>query len=1388
MANNDNGRMNIGIGLDNNALRSDAAESQNILHSIALTAENVGMRIDGALNINGGNITTTMERIVQSATEATQVLTDIGNIDLGRQLDLETAEDKITRLLLVIRGNEEVLTSLNLTLQKYQADAKAAFAAGDMGTFKAIAADIEDVIKDIQEVEAETEQYRSTLEMLKTATGQESAEPVTAPQLFTSQEDYEYAQRLKEMIASLQEQISKFDGSDADLQALRTSLLNAKTQLQGVEDKAAAAASRLGADLGGRAAEASTRLYQLNDAIKTQQEVVEALQSAVNEASEALNELNGSEDTGAIDEAQVRYQALSQELQNATNELYNLQAAQQNAQATWANVSGEIERHDSILVKLLGGQEKYNQIIGMMPAPLQAAASGITGMTGAAKAFIATPLGAILAAIILAVQALTTWFNSSAEGQMAFAKVSGYVSGVLGQLKEIVIAVGKAIFNAFKDPQKAIKDLWEVIKENVVNRFKAVGEIAGSLGKILKAAFTLDVDGIKAGLKELTNGFLKLGTGVDNLTGKMADWAEGVHNAASATADIAVEEKKLDVEVSKWQKRKAELDRIKAEASAKMYDTSLSKAERKKALDQYKAALKEQQDTELRFADQRVALQKKRMDLTTNTLEDEAKLNDLEAERVRIEAQGAQELASLQRRSNSINGGNSTGNADSKAKEEEERKRKAELQAEEQRAKELSALQRQNRQAEIDEMEDASERKIAQIKFDYDKQIAVIREQEKKWKDAQNGVLTAGQQKAIDDAVTHAETQRDSDLEKANKEQLERMLADVLTYEQRREKLQQEYVKKREAMYDHDDKGNRTGLKKGVSEGNLAELQLQEEEALRKVDEQFAAREEQYQAWCNAIGELALNQLEQLLEKAQAELKALEQNGGSGQDLAQARAKVAKLQAAVKSKKAANEVAPKKRTIKEWQDLYSTLNECAGAFDDIADAVGGTTGEILKAAGQIATSTLSMINGIVTLANSSSGAMVGTSQAASKSIQMVEKASVILTVISAALQIAMTIANLFNDDEAKQKEIENLQERIDQLQWELDHRDITRMNDDYGTSLERTRKAMYETRLELIKVAQATGDWWEVWRAVSGKISSNAVALQKTVKALADQYEKMSYTSGKALGDARYSDYYDQLKNISEQQILIQEQINSENSKKKTDHGKIADWERQIEELGAKAKAIIDDMLEDIIGGSADQIAEELSDAFFEAFENGEDAAEAWGNKVKEIAADIVKKMMVQKMLEPEIGKIFDKYKAQWFKDGKFIGADGVKDSMDGFMKDLMETQGVMQQIWDSIPDELRDFLMGDTDREGTQQGIAAASQDSVDELNARATTIQSHTYSISENTKLMLANTTAIMQSVLAIEQHTGAMSVRMENVERDLRQVRNTLDDFSTQGLKLK
>lgn len=630
--------------------------------------------------------------------------------------------------------------------------------------------------------------------------------------------------------------------------------------------------------------------------------------------------------------------------------------------------------------------------------------------------------------------------------------------------------------------------------------------------------------------------------------------------------------------------------------------------------------------------------------------------------------------------------------------------------------------------------------------------------------------------------------------EEANKKSLDDMLSEVLTYEQQRTKIAEEYEKKRAELYEKnedgsiktDGDGNKV-LRKGVKQGNLDELNRQEEEALKAVDEQFAQREETYQAWCEEIGNLTLKQLNAVLDDAKKRLEELEKSGTADEKaLATARAKVATAQQAVNKASAKNQTNPGKRTIKEWEDLYKTLSDVEKEFESMGDAIGGTIGEIVSECGQFATSALTMINGIVQLTQMSATSIQGTAAAGATAISTMEKASVILTIISAALQIAMQIVNLFNDDEDKQKEIEHLQDRIDQLQWELDHQEIGRVQEQYGNAINRLNKALMETRAELS--AGETG--WRKWMVYFQKASDNQVLMQKTAEKLAKSYANMAYTADKALGEEKYKNANEQLQNIAQQQILMQEQINAEASKKDSDSGAIQEWKNKIEELGQQALELINEMMEDIIGDTSTGIAEELADAFFEAFAAGEDAAEAWGKKVNEIVGDVLKRMLISKYLEEPLGAIFDEYKAKWFKDGKFVGINAVINSMTDFASDLNGTLSIFEEMMAVLPDEIKEYLKGDVDstREASDKGIATASQDSVDELNGRATAIQGHTYSISENTKLLLANTSAILRSVMNIEQETSGFGARLERMEGNIKEMTSTIDDIATKGIRLK
>lgn len=466
------------------------------------------------------------------------------------------------------------------------------------------------------------------------------------------------------------------------------------------------------------------------------------------------------------------------------------------------------------------------------------------------------------------------------------------------------------------------------------------------------------------------------------------------------------------------------------------------------------------------------------------------------------------------------------------------------------------------------------------------------------------------------------------------------------------------------------------------------------------------------------------------------------------------------------------------------EDVANGIGKALDFMDEIIDA----TSDVINAIGDVGKS---VAGGIETAVQASATGATTAASTGATAISTIEKASVILAVISAALQVATAIANLFNNDDKKQKEIEKLQERIDQLQWELNNKEAVRLRDAYGDALERLKKIYAETTQEIIKMHLSSEQYANTWSRWLTTLRYKAEIYEKTIEKIADAYASISYTADKALGSKRYNESRKQLENLAEQQILIQQQIDKENSKKKTDQGKIQDYKNKISEIAKEMADIINEMLEDIIGSSAKDLASELGDAFFEAAKQGEDAMEAWHKKVNDIVGDIIKRMLITQYLEPQIGKIFDKYKDKWFgKDGRFKGIQTVVDSADQMAADINAAGSIFNQIYKGLSDNLKQYFAAtdDANREASQKGIATASQESVDELNGRATAIQGHTYNICEYTKQLVATTNLILQSVLNIESETEGFGARLERMESNLKGVKDAVDDIALKGIKIQ
>lgn len=151
---------------------------------------------------------------------------------------------------------------------------------------------------------------------------------------------------------------------------------------------------------------------------------------------------------------------------------------------------------------------------------------------------------------------------------------------------------------------------------------------------------------------------------------------------------------------------------------------------------------------------------------------------------------------------------------------------------------------------------------------------------------------------------------------------------------------------------------------------------------------------------------------------------------------------------------------------------------------------------------------------------------------------------------------------------------------------------------------------------------------------------------QKLVENLQRSYEKLYDTIENGLSLDAYSENATLIKNLRRQIDSYQAMIAAEQDKKNRDDSRIQEWKDSIDELYSQIDELYRNLKTELIGDFRD-IAQQLGDAIAEAFQNGTDAAEAWGDSVNEIIAKMVQNLLVQKLLEPRLQEIVD----QMFED-----------------------------------------------------------------------------------------------------------------------------------------
>lgn len=528
----------------------------------------------------------------------------------------------------------------------------------------------------------------------------------------------------------------------------------------------------------------------------------------------------------------------------------------------------------------------------------------------------------------------------------------------------------------------------------------------------------------------------------------------------------------------------------------------------------------------------------------------------------------------------------------------------------------------------------------------------------------------------------------------------------------------------------------------GGTEAQKAELLYQRDEAYNAIDKEFAMREVSFQTWANSITNMSLDKLERLLTEAEQELARMEKEGGAnGNELAVQRAKVTATKNQIANIKSKESTSPDKRSIKEWQELYKTLSKVERGFEELGDTIGGTVGEIISAAGSISSSTLQMIDGIVTLANSSSTAMSGTAEVASTAIQNVEKASVILSIVGAALQVATKIAGLFKQESSYEKYEESrevYESYIDILDQVIDKQ--LELADSLAGE---NAQAAYDKAIELTKkqadAARALGAQYYKSRESGEKSKGrqdfndmSAAGWQQAADALGMSTQELIDMMSKNMTNI-FNLPAEQLEKLMEEAPLFIAQLDSE----------AQEYIRQIIEAENNIKETTAREMENATGISFESFSDDILESLYDVEKGAEDIAD----DIAEYMRKALIKAMYVKQYEPEMRK--------WYEMWAEATGDGEIDPKEQAALDNLKNSIIQGAEAGAAAINAQFGTGSTTEQKSTAGGFETMSQDTATELNGRFTALQLS----GEEIKNQMISAVISLNSLLSVSTNSNSI-----------------------------
>lgn len=208
----------------------------------------------------------------------------------------------------------------------------------------------------------------------------------------------------------------------------------------------------------------------------------------------------------------------------------------------------------------------------------------------------------------------------------------------------------------------------------------------------------------------------------------------------------------------------------------------------------------------------------------------------------------------------------------------------------------------------------------------------------------------------------------------------------------------------------------------------------------------------------------------------------------------------------------------------------------------------------------------------------------------------------------------------------------------------------------------------------------------ETFRKENTKFNFQTQKWEKTNKNKSRYSEQTAEQVEKSLQN-KDSNFDAQLASLMVQRDELQKQRDSENKKKKKDKNAISDYDAQIEEANQQISEFAQEWAKTIYSIDLKDWASQLTDAIVEAWQKGEDAVDAYEDKVKELMNSLTKNILSQKILEVALKPTLDNLENTLKANGGKLEAEDVLSITDS----LIDAEGNAIDSIVSILDSLKE-------------------------------------------------------------------------------------------------